>query len=91
MPNRNTFKKHAWSYLEDLDESSEELEELRWEKWLLAQEKEDRQRAETLAARWRQYFFSDGICRAHDAKSCRECRHYANGGCPSYWEEKRIW
>ena len=92
MPHRITFKKHyAWEYLEEVDDTTEELEELRWEKWLIAQEAEQRRQAEAVANRWRYYFLSDGSCRAHDRAGCAECRHYAHGGCPSYWEEKRMW
>lgn len=33
------------------------------------------------------YFHDNGFCRAHDREGCNQCRHYANGRCPSSWEE----
>lgn len=84
---RTTFKKIKENYLleEDYDE---DLELLRQARDMAAREEQDRVRAADLMARWTRFFESDGLCREHDMSGCRECTHYARGGCPSYWEER---
>lgn len=93
MPSRQTYKKIKTNLL---DEQLEILEDELWDEDI--QENREAKRIEEIkkekarvtaeeARRWEYYFFKDGTCRAHDWSGCRECRHYAGGGCPSYWEE----
>ena len=83
---RETFKKTKPD-LETEEDYDEELEELRWARYLVQMEEEEKQRQKEKFERRARYFFADGSCRAHDWLGCRECSHYAAGRCPSYWEE----
>jgi hypothetical protein len=88
MAHRTVFKKLKADYLED--EYDQDLEDLRWERYLLLKEKEENARQKAAGKRWRFYFYIDGTCREHDRSGCCECRNWANGVCPSYWEEFRL-
>jgi hypothetical protein len=84
-PHRTVYKKLKESYLEE--DYDEDLEDLRWERYLAEQQRLAEARHKEMTCRWRRYFYPNGTCREHDRGHCRECSHWANGVCPSSWEE----
>ena len=79
---RETFKKTKLD-LELDDDYDEDLDELRWERYL---KKEEEARTKE-ASRWAFYFHRNGYCMMHDTPGCGQCQCWAMGVCPSYWEE----
>ncbi len=84
MPHREVYKKSKEDYLSDLDTDDEEIEELRWEQAQRAEE----ERRKKEASRWKHYFNLNGYCRLHDCPACHQCQRWAEGVCPSFWEER---
>lgn len=93
MKQRTVFKKQREDLLFDAtiiyeDELyDEDIQDIRYAKWQTAVMIKHTQDAKLPMERYDWYFFYDGSCKEHDFLGCRECRHYANGRCPSYWEE----
>lgn len=94
MKQRTVFRKQKENPLMDaiLTEDDalwdDDFQELRYNKWAREFEMRQMRLTEQLRRRYSIYFFTNGSCRAHDWRGCRECTQYANGRCPSYWEEK---
>lgn len=84
MPHRELYKKSKEDYLSDMDSDDEDIEQLRWEQEQRAQE----QRRKKEASRWKHYFHLNGYCRTHDCPACYQCQRWAEGVCPSSWEER---
>jgi hypothetical protein len=84
MKKQNTIK----LALEALDHEDDEILALQEQKAQIERVKQEQEKARLDVERWKTYFFMDNTCKEHDRYGCRECRHYATGGCPSYWEER---
>jgi hypothetical protein len=84
---RTVYKKTKVDYLEEAEYQDDDLDEILWSKYVRAVELEGDRISKERLERYEQYFLPNAVCREHDTLGCGECRHYANGRCPSYWEE----